>query len=252
MLNPRFTPEHTKGSAMHSSRIDQTPRWPDPVAYSVPMVVEQTSRGERGYDIFSLLLKNRIVFLGTPIDDVVANLIVAQLLYLAQDDPERDIQMYINSPGGQIDAGLAIYATMHLIQPMVGTTCIGMAASMGAVLLGGGAHGKRSALPNSRILIHQASAGFSGTASDIEVQAREILRMNARLQEIMAADTGQAVDRVAHDINRDYWMSAGEAKDYGVIDMIVGQTAASVAADLAEAAVKDTADGTSHPRNGKS
>jgi ATP-dependent Clp protease, protease subunit len=127
-----------------------------------------------------------------------------------------------------------------------------MAASMGAVLLGGGAHGKRSALPNSRILIHQASAGFSGTASDIEVQAREILRMNARLQEIMAADTGQAVDRVAHDINRDYWMSAGEAKEYGVIDMIVGQTAASVAADLAEAAVKDTADGASHPRNGKS
>jgi ATP-dependent Clp protease, protease subunit len=252
MLDRGSAPERTKGNAMHISPVDQTLGWPDPVAYSVPMVVEQTSRGERGYDIFSLLLKNRIVFLGTPIDDVVANLIVAQLLYLAQDDPERDIQMYINSPGGQIDAGLAIYDTMHLIQPLVGTTCIGMAASMGAVLLGGGAHGKRSALPNSRILIHQASAGFSGTASDIEVQAREILRMNARLQEIMAADTGQAVDRVAHDINRDYWMSAGEAKEYGVIDMIVGQTAASVAADLAEAAVKDTADGASHPRNGKS
>ena len=135
-----------------------------PTNYSVPMVVEQTSRGERGYDIFSLLLKNRIVFLGTPIDDVVANLIVAQLLYLAQDDPDREIQMYINSPGGQIDAGLAIYDTMHLIQPQVATTCIGMAASMGAVLLGGGAKGKRSALPNSRILIHQASAGFQGTA----------------------------------------------------------------------------------------
>ena len=162
-----------------------------PLAYSVPMVVEQTSRGERGYDIFSLLLKNRIVFLGTPIDDVVANLIVAQLLYLAQEDPDREIQMYINSPGGQIDAGLAIYDTMHLIQPQVATTCIGMAASMGAVLLGGGAKGKRSALPNSRILIHQASAGFQGTASDIEVQAREIIRMNARLQEMMAADTGQ-------------------------------------------------------------
>ena len=130
-----------------------------PVAYSIPMVVEQTSRGERGYDIFSLLLKNRIVFLGTPIDDVVANLIVAQLLYLSQDDPDREIQMYINSPGGQIDAGLAIYDTMHLIQPQVATTCVGMAASMGAVLLGGGAKGKRSALPNSRILIHQASAG---------------------------------------------------------------------------------------------
>ncbi len=208
-----------------------------PFAYSVPMVVEQTSRGERGYDIFSLLLKNRIVFLGTPIDDVVANLIVAQLLYLAQEDPDRNI----NSPGGQVDAGLAIYDTMHLIQPQVATTCIGMAASMGAVLLGGGAKGKRSALPNSRILIHQASAGFQGTASDIEVQAREIIRMNARLQEMMAADTGQTVERLAHDINRDYWMSAAEAKDYGVIDMIVGQTEATAAADRAEAAVKDTA-----------
>ena len=146
------------------------------------MVVEQTSRGERAYDIFSLLLKNRIVFLGTPIDDTVANLIVAQLLYLAQEDPERDIQMYINSPGGQVDAGLAIYDTMHLIQPQVATTCVGMAASMGAVLLGGGAKGKRAALPNARILIHQASAGVQGTAADIEVHAREILRLNARLE----------------------------------------------------------------------
>jgi ATP-dependent Clp protease, protease subunit len=222
-----------------------------PVAYTVPMVVEQTSRGERGYDIFSLLLKNRIVFLGTPIDDVVANLIVAQLLFLAQDDGDREIQMYINSPGGQIDAGLAIYDTMHLIQPQVATTCIGMAASMGAVLLGGGAKGKRSALPNSRILIHQASAGFQGTASDIEVQAREILRMNARLQELIAADTGKSVDRVAHDVNRDYWMSASEAKDYGVIDLIHGQTAASVSADLAEAAIKATVDAPSSLGNGR-
>ena len=222
-----------------------------PVAYAVPMVVEQTSRGERGYDIFSLLLKNRIVFLGTPIDDVVANLIVAQLLFLAQDDGDREIQMYINSPGGQIDAGLAIYDTMHLVQPQVATTCIGMAASMGAVLLGGGAKGKRSALPNSRILIHQASAGFQGTASDIEVQAREILRMNARLQELIAADTGKSVDRVAHDVNRDYWMSASEAKDYGVIDLIHGQTAASVSADLAEAAIKATVDAPSSLGNGR-
>ena len=225
----------------------------EPSAYSVPMVVEQTSRGERGYDIFSLLLKNRIVFLGTPIDDVVANLIVAQLLYLAQDDPEREIQMYINSPGGQIDAGLAIYDTMHtmhLIQPTVATVCIGMAASMGAVLLGGGAKGKRSSLPNSRILIHQASAGFQGTASDIEVQAREIIRMNARLQEMMAADTGQPVERVAHDINRDYWMSAREARDYGVIDTIVGQTDATAAADRAEAAVSDSPEATFSPSNG--
>jgi ATP-dependent Clp protease protease subunit len=213
-------------------------RLPRPLGYSVPMVVEQTSRGERGYDIFSLLLKNRIVFLGTPIDDIVANLIVAQLLYLAQEDPEREIQMYINSPGGHIDAGLAIYDTIHLIQPQVATTCIGMAASMGAVLLGGGAKGKRAALPNSRILIHQASAGFQGTAADIEVQAREIIRINARLQEMMAADTGQPVERLAHDINRDYWMSAHEAREYGVIDMIVGQTDATAAADRAEAAVQ--------------
>jgi len=222
-----------------------------PVAYTVPMVVEQTSRGERGYDIFSLLLKNRIVFLGTPIDDVVANLIVAQLLYLAQEDADREIQMYINSPGGQIDAGLAIYDTMHLIQPQVATTCIGMAASMGAVLLGGGAKGKRSALPNSRILIHQASAGFQGTASDIEVQAREILRMNARLQELIAADTGKSVDRVAHDVNRDYWMSATEAKEYGVIDLIHGQTAATVSADLAEAAIRATVESPTSIGNGR-
>jgi ATP-dependent Clp protease protease subunit len=221
------------------------------VGYSVPMVVEQTSRGERGYDIFSLLLKNRIVFLGTPIDDIVANLIVAQLLYLAQDDPEREIQMYINSPGGQIDAGLAIYDTMHLIQPQVATTCIGMAASMGAVLLAGGAKGKRSTLPNSRILIHQASAGFQGTASDIEVQAREIIRMNARLQEMMAADTGQSVERLAHDINRDYWMSATEALDYGVVDRIEGQTVATIAADRAEAAVRDAPEVAPQALNGR-
>src|SRR6267154_1777976 len=204
------------------------------VSYAVPMVVEQTSRGERAYDIFSLLLKNRIVFLGTPIDDTVSNLIVAQLLYLAQEDPDRDIQMYINSPGGQIDAGLAIYDTMHLIQPQVATTCVGMAASMGAVLLGGGAKGKRSALPNSRILIHQASAGVQGTASDIEVHAREIIRMNARLKELMAADTGQDIERISRDINRDYWMSAKEARDYGLIDSIVGANDATLAADRAE------------------
>jgi len=222
-----------------------------PLAYSVPMVVEQTSRGERGYDMFSLLLKNRIVILGTPIDGVVANLIVAQFLYLAQEDPDRDIQMYINSPGGQVDAGLAIYDTMHLIQPQVATTCIGMAASMGAVLLSGGAKGKRSALPNSRILIHQTSAGFQGTAADIEVQAREIIRMNARLQEMMAADTGQLVDRIKADINRDYWMSANEAREYGVIDMIVGQTEATAAADRAEAAVQDSSAEPAGSTNGK-
>jgi ATP-dependent Clp protease protease subunit len=208
-----------------------------PSAYMVPMVVETTSRGERASDIYSLLLRNRIIFLGTPVDDTVANLIVAQLLYLAQEDPERDIQLYINSPGGSIDAGLAIYDTMQLIQPQVATTGVGIAASMAAWLLAGGAKGKRSALPNSRVLIHQASSGFQGTASDIEVQARELLRLEARMQELRAADTGQSVERIAHDINRDYWMSATEAAEYGIIDTVVGQTEKTIAADRAEAAV---------------
>jgi ATP-dependent Clp protease protease subunit len=209
------------------------------------MVVEQTSRGERAYDIFSLLLRNRIIFLGTPVTDEVANVIVAQLLFLQQDDPDREISLYINSPGGAVDAGLAIYDTMQLVAPPVATVCVGMAASAAATILAGGAKGKRSSLPNSRILIHQASAGFQGTAADIEVQAREILRMNARLQEMMAADTGQSVERIARDINRDYWMSASEARDYGVIDAIVGQTEASVAADRAEAAVQETTESAS-------
>jgi ATP-dependent Clp protease, protease subunit len=208
-----------------------------PTSYMVPMVVEQTSRGERASDIFSLLLKNRIVFLGTPIDDTVANLIVAQLLYLAQDDPDKDIQLYINSPGGSIDAGLAIYDTMHLIPAPVATTCVGIAASMAAWLLAGGTKGKRLALPNSRILIHQASTGFQGTAADIEVQARELLRLEARMQELLAADTGQTAERIARDINRDYWMSAREAQEYGIIDSIVGQTDKTLAADRAEESV---------------
>jgi ATP-dependent Clp protease protease subunit len=206
----------------------------------VPMVVEQTSRGERASDIYSLLLRNRIIFLGTPVDDTIANLIVAQLLLLAQDDPDREIQLYINSPGGSIDAGLAIYDTMQLISPRVATTCVGMAASMAAWLLAGGAKGRRHALPNSRILIHQASSGFQGTASDIEVQARELLRLEARMQELLAADTGQTVERIAHDINRDYWMSALEARDYGIIDTVVGQTDKTEAADRAEAALKSS------------
>jgi ATP-dependent Clp protease protease subunit len=210
-----------------------------PAAYMVPMVVEQTSRGERASDIFSLLLKNRIIFLGTPVDDTVANLIVAQLLYLAQDDPEKDIQLYINSPGGSIDAGLAIYDTMHLIPSPVATTVVGMAASMAAWLLAGGAKGKRAALPNSRILIHQASSGFRGTAADIEVQARELLRLESRMTELLAADTGQPVERIVRDINRDYWMSASEAEAYGVIDAVVGQSEKTLAADRAEHALQN-------------
>src|SRR5438874_12419216 len=207
------------------------------IAYTVPMVVEQTSRGERAYDIFSLMLRNRIVFLGTPVTDEVANTIVAQLLFLQQDDPDRDIQLYINSPGGDADAGLAIYDAMHLVTPDVSTTCVGMAASAAAVILAGGAHGKRLSLPNSRMLIHQASAGVQGNAADIEVDAREILRLNARIKELLSADTGQSVERIEHDINRDYWMSAIEAREYGLIDTIVGTTDASLAADRAEAAL---------------
>lgn len=232
------------------SRDEIVQRATDVRNYVVPMVVEQTSRGERAYDIFSLLLKNRIVFLGTPLDDTVANLIVAQLLYLAQEDPDREIQMYINSPGGSVDAGLAIYDTMHLIPPQVATTCVGMAASMGAVLLGGGARGKRSALPNSRILIHQTSSGMQGTATDIEVHARETLRLNARLKELMATDTGQTVERVSRDISRDYWMNAQEAQAYGLVDVIIGQTAATVAADRAEAAVTEVTEAAAAGVNG--
>ncbi|HEY1292390.1 MAG TPA: ATP-dependent Clp protease proteolytic subunit [Chloroflexota bacterium] len=220
-----------------------------PINYTVPMVVEQSSRGERAYDIFSLLLRNRIIFLGTPVTDEVANTIVAQLLFLQQDDPDRDIHLYINSPGGDADAGLAIYDTMHLVGPDVSTTCVGMAASAAAVILGGGARGKRLSLPNSRMLIHQASAGVQGTAADIEVHAREIIRLNARIKELLAADTGQAVDRIERDINRDYWMSALEAREYGLIDTVVGSTDASLAADRAEAALDAT---TSEHRNGVS
>jgi ATP-dependent Clp protease, protease subunit len=209
-----------------------------PIGYSVPMVVEQSSRGERAYDIFSLLLRNRIVFLGTPVTDEVANVIVAQLLFLQQDDPDREVHLYINSPGGEVDAGLSIYDTMQLIAPTVSTTCVGMAASIAAVILAGGAKGKRLALPNSRMLIHQASAGVQGTAADIEVHAREILRLNARVKQLMAADTGQDVERISRDVNRDYWMSALEAKEYGLIDAIVGATDASLAADRAEAALE--------------
>jgi ATP-dependent Clp protease protease subunit len=204
---------------------------------TVPMVVEHTPRGERVYDIYSLLLRNRIVFLGTPVDDTVANLVIAQLLHLEREDAAGDIQLYVNSPGGVADAGLAIYDTMHLIQPDVATTCVGMAASVAAVILAGGAHGKRSVLPNSRVLIHQASTGIQGTAADIEVHAREILRLNARVKELLAADTGQPVDRISRDINRDYWMSAPAAREYGIVDRIVGQPGATVAADQAEQAL---------------
>ena len=186
----------------------------------VPMVVEQTGRGERAYDIFSRLLKERIVFIGTAVDDVIASLVIAQLLFLESEDPDKDINLYINSPGGSVSSGLAIYDTMQYIRPDVSTICIGLAASMGAVLLTGGAKGKRSGLPNSRIMIHQPWGGVQGTASDISIQAEEILRTKKRLNEILAHHTGQPLEVIERDTDRDRYMSSEEAKAYGLIDTV--------------------------------
>ena len=186
----------------------------------VPMVVEQTGRGERAYDIFSRLLKERIVFIGTPIDDTVASLTIAQMLFLESEDPDKDINVYINSPGGSVSSGLAIYDTMQYIRPDVATICIGMAASMGAVLLAGGSKGKRSALPNSRIMIHQPWGGVQGTASDISIQAEEILRTKKRLNEILAMHCGQPLEAIEKDTDRDRYMSADESRAYGLIDNV--------------------------------
>ena len=187
----------------------------------IPMVVETSNRGERAYDIYSRLLKDRIIFLGTPIDDQVANLIMAQLLYLASEDPEKDIMLYINSPGGSVYAGLAIYDTMQYVEPRVGTICMGIAASMAAVLLAGGAAGMRYSLPNTRVMIHQPSGGFSGQAADIQIQAQEILRIRRRIDEILSMHTGKPLEVVNRDSDRDFFMSADEAKDYGLIDEII-------------------------------
>jgi ATP-dependent Clp protease protease subunit len=187
----------------------------------IPMVVEQTSRGERAFDIYSRLLNERIIFLGTPIDDQVANLVVAQLLHLESEDPDKDISIYINSPGGSVYAGLAIYDTMQFIKPDVSTICVGIAMSMGALLLSGGKEGKRRALPNSKILIHQVWGGFQGQASDIEIHARETIALKRKLEEIMAQHTGQPLDKVSNDMDRDYFMTAEEAKEYGVIDAVI-------------------------------
>jgi ATP-dependent Clp protease protease subunit len=187
------------------------------------MVVEQTSRGERAFDIFSRLLNERIVFLGTPVTDEFANLIVAQLLHLESEDPDKDISIYINSPGGSVYAGLAIYDTMQFIKPDVQTICVGIAMSMGALLLSGGAHGKRMSLPNAKILIHQVSSSFQGQATDIEIHAKEIIDVRHRLDEILALHTGQDLEKVARDTERDYFMSAEEAKEYGLIDRVITQ-----------------------------
>ena len=187
----------------------------------VPTVLEQTSRGERAYDIFSRLLNERIVFLGTPITEDIANLIVAQLIHLESEDPDKDISIYVNSPGGSVYAGLAIYDTMQYIKPDVQTICVGVAMSMGALLLAGGAHGKRMATPNSKILIHQVSAGFQGQATDIEIHAKEIIDVRRRLDEIIAKHTEHPVEKVAKDTERDYFMSAEEAKEYSIVDRVL-------------------------------
>jgi ATP-dependent Clp protease, protease subunit len=186
-----------------------------------PTVIDQTSRGERAYDIYSRLLKDRIIFLGTPINDDVANILIAQLLYLESEDPDKDINLYINSPGGGVTAGLAIYDTMQYIKPNITTVCIGQAASMGALLLAAGAAKKRYALPNARIMIHQPMGGFQGQASDIEIQAKEILRMKATLNDILKTHTGRDLEQISKDTDRDYFMAGQEAKEYGIVDHVI-------------------------------
>jgi ATP-dependent Clp protease protease subunit len=188
--------------------------------YLVPMVIEQTNRGERSFDIYSRLLKDRIIILGTPIDEAVANLIVAQLIHLESEDPDKDINLYINSPGGMVYAGMAIYDTMQFIRPDVSTICVGMAMSMAAILLAGGAEGKRYALPNAKIMIHQGSAGFQGSPTDIEIQAREVLALKQRMAEIIAEHTTQPLEQVEKDIDRDRFMTSEEARDYRIVDEV--------------------------------
>jgi len=187
----------------------------------IPMVIEHSSKGERAYDIYSRLLKDRIIFLGSAINDEIANLLIAQLLYLESDDPEKDINFYINSPGGVVTSGMAVYDTMQYIKPDIATLCVGQAASMGAVLLAAGTAGKRYSLPNSRILIHQPMGGFQGQASDIEIQAREILRLKEKLNQILASHTGQNIEIIQTDTDRDFFMNGQEAKDYGLVDNVI-------------------------------
>jgi ATP-dependent Clp protease protease subunit len=187
----------------------------------IPMVIEQDSRGERALDIYSRLLEDRIIFLGTPIDDQIANLVVAELLHLESEEPTRDISIYVNSPGGSVYAGLTIYDAMQFVRPDIQTTCVGIAMSMGALLLAGGTKGKRTALPNAKILLHQLSGGFEGQATDIEIQAREVITVKRRLEEIIAEHTGQPLERVSKDMERDYFMTSEQAQEYGIIDRVI-------------------------------
>ena len=199
----------------------------------IPMVIEQTGRGERSYDIYSRLLKERIVFIGTPVGDQIANLIIAQMLFLASEDPKKDISLYINTPGGSVTAGMAIFDTMQYIQPDVATICIGQASSMGAVLLAGGAKGKRQSLPNARVLLHQPMGGLSGQAADMEIHAREIIKLREQLDGMLAQCTGQSVDRIREDTERDFYMTPEEARDYGIIDDIFTPAQAAEIASVA-------------------
>jgi len=209
---------------MPEARREQTmPMEPTRNLNLVPMVVEQTSRGERAYDIYSRLLKERVVFMVGPVDDYMANVIVAQLLFLESENPDKDINFYINSPGGVVTAGLAIYDTMQFIKPDISTICIGQAASMGSFLLAAGTKGKRYCLPNARVMIHQPSGGFSGMASDIAIHAKEILQIKSRLNEMLAKHTGRSVEQVERDVDRDYFLSAEEAKSYGLVDAVLQQ-----------------------------
>ncbi len=211
-------------SELFSDRLKTSDRWSlqqKPSMTVIPMVIEQTGRGERAYDIYSRLLKDRIIFIGTPIDDMVANLIIAQMLFLEADDPEKDIYLYINSPGGVVTSGLAIYDAMQYIKPDVSTICVGQAASMGALLLAAGTKGKRFALPHARIMIHQPMGGFQGQASDIDIQAREILRMKDELNRILVKHTGQKMERIQADTDRDFFMTPQQAKEYGLIDEMI-------------------------------
>ena len=208
----------------------------------VPIVIETTNRGERAYDIYSRLLKDRIIFLGAPIDDVFANLVIAQLLFLEAEDPEKDINLYINSPGGSVTAGLGIYDTMQYVKPPINTICLGQAASMGAFLLTAGTKGKRFALPNARVMIHQPMGGFQGQATEIDIHAREILKIRERLNEIMAKHTGQPLEKISQDTERDYFMSAEEAKRYGLIDEVITRPPKllkAISGDAGKDAIKD-------------
>jgi ATP-dependent Clp protease protease subunit len=199
----------------------------------IPMVIEQTGRGERSYDIYSRLLKERIVFIGTPIGDGIANLVIAQLLFLASEDPKKDISLYINTPGGSVTAGMAIYDTMQYIQPKVATICIGQASSMGAILLAGGAKGKRQSLPNARVLLHQPMGGISGQVADMEIHAREIIKIREQINEILVDCTGQDLERIKSDTERDFFLNAEQARDYGVIDEIITPSKLTLAAEAA-------------------